>query len=42
MEKQKVWNRENNFGEENGAVFTLFDSKTFYKLLVIKTEWFGL
>ena len=30
MEKQKVWNSENNFGEEKDIVFTLFDSKTFY------------
>lgn len=38
MEKQKVWNSENSFREEKDIVFTFFDSKTFYKLLVIKAE----
>lgn len=42
MEKQKVWNSQKNFGEENDAVFTLPDFRTFYELLVIKTLWFGI
>lgn len=32
MEKQKTYNKQNNFAEENDGVFTLPDFKAYYGL----------